>query len=897
MSFRLKIILGIILIQALLLIVLIAISLNFLKLSNEVELSKRASSLVSLFSVTARPLILEGNRTALQILSNTVAGQPGVEYVRIRHAGKVLAASGDPARLGQPFVEDFMVGDVSDGIFDTYATITADGRTLGQVEIGISIKEIATVTSAASRQISTVALIGMFFSILMSIALGNYFARQLHTLRNAARSIASGNIGYQLFIRGHDELAQTANAFNTMSRKLAVLYSEKQSALNRAEQTTVELRDNERRIQTILGHAMDGIITIDDLGLIDSFNPAAERIFGYSQAEVLGQNVTILMPERMRDRQEAFLREYLRSGSSTDNDKQRRREFIGRRQDGSIFPMELNLSEVRIEERALYIGIIRDITDRKRVEHELREAKDLALESARAKFEFIANVSHELRSPMKGVLGTINMLQQTGLSAQQQEYVHHINEAGDRLITIVNDILDFSRLESNRMKIESFDFDIRQSIENVCHGLRAAAQRKGLRLTYFIPCLAPFALRGDPARIRQVLINLVDNAIKYTEQGEVAVHVEMIEENSRQVRLKFVVSDTGVGLTPKARRRIFDGYFTAEGGPMTAHTGAGLGLAISKRLVEMMGGEIGVDSERGRGSVFWFTLMFDKQAPQLVESTQNYDELRGLKVLVVDSRDAWRDFLHRLMQAAGMEVHDAVSSIEALEDIIHQAENDEPYDLVILDMMMQDMTGLELARRIKSDVNISQARLIMVATTGYRGDSEEVRLAGVNGYLTAPIKERQLYDCMLAVMHLELDSEALITRHSLADNQLTEQGQILVIEEDLQEQKNLLTMFEELDYRPYFAASSTEAIEALSRHNYQYIIIDCKMECRDGFTVTDFIRNQRVHETERMSGKVMALVRPETTTQETEACLSVGIVEGTLDYPVSREGLVARLAH
>lgn len=897
MSFRLKIILGIVVIQALLLVILISISLNFLRLSNEIELSKRAFSLANLFSVTVKPMLSPLNQSEMKSLSNTIYGQSGVVYARILDTSRVLMTAGNPDYVHKPFVEDFMIDDVTDGVFDTYAEIVENGKVLGRVEIGLSVAEIASVIEAARRQISTVALIGMTFSILMAILLGNYFARQLKTLRDAARSIASGNIGYQLYIRGQDELAQTANAFNTMSRKLALLYSEKQAALNNAENNASDLRENERRIQSILNHAMDGIITIDELGYIDTFNPAAEKIFNYSQAEVLGQSVTMLMPERMRGKQEAFLQDYMGSEGrgKAGVSKERRREFVGRRADGDTFPMEMDISEMQFEGRSLYIGIVRDVTERKNVEAELRDAKDLALESARAKFEFIANVSHELRDPMKGVLSTLNMLSHTPLSDLQREYVGQIDEAGDTLVTIVNDILDFSRLESGQLKLESLGFDLHQTVENVCQTLRPVAQRKNIQLTYFIPCLVPTALQGDPARLRQVLMNLVDNAVKYTDSGDVVLRIDVLDDADDKVTLKFSVIDTGRGLSLKAQRRIFSGYFASDHSTQVHRTGTGLGLAISKRLVDMMGGEIGVESERGKGSTFWFDVPLIKQVGSFERDDKGIDELHGLKVLIVDSRSAWREFLHNLVEAAGMQVESCESAMSALEILTDAAEDEKPYDLVVLDRLLSDMSGIDLAGRICHDSDLSTSRLIMVATTGYRGDSEAIRECGVSGYLTAPIKKSQLYECMREVMHMPLNSGDLVTRHSLADLSMSGRGQVLIVDENRDEQKDLLGLIEDLEYRPSFACSSHEAIEAIGLYQYECVIIDCEMECHDHFAVTDFIRDQMIRYPDRFI-KVIALTRSDTVQSEIDECMAHGVIGSMLGMPLDRELLKAQLS-
>jgi len=830
MSFRLKIVLGIIVIQALLLVILVSISLKFLRLSNEIELSTRATSLVSLFAVTLRDAAKHKNLESMLAEAHVMDGQPGVVYARAL-VGEIRVYAGDPEHSQRAFVEDDMIEDVDDDIFDAYSSITDhDGGFLGRAEIGLSIRQISNVMDAARRQISMIAIFGMGFSVIMAILLGNYFARQLKTLRDATRSIASGNIGYQMYMRGEDELAQTANAFNTMSRKLAMLYSEKQAALNAAEDKAVILREKERRLKAILDNAGDGIITIDSHGDIESFNVAAERMFGYTQSEVLGENVKILMAESYLDDDKGFLPRYLETGEKRSIGSAR--EVSGRKKNGDIFPMELEVSEMVLEGQRLFIGIARDISERRTTENELRKAQMAALEAARAKFEFIANISHEIRSPMNGVLTMINLLDDSELSEEQREYVGVIHESGSALITIINDILDFSRLEAGQLDLDSIEFDLEQMIEDVCRLLHANASGKGLELIYMIEGDVPTALIGDPARLRQILVNLVDNAIKFTERGSVTVQVTMIEDQGGYVLLHFAVIDTGIGLSPRAIRCIIDGSeeeIAASGDYRPGSTG--LGLAISRKLVKLLSGQIGIDSEEGVGTTFWMDLNLRRQTLVEREANPKYSQLHGLKVLVIDNREVWSGFLKEQMDSIDMDVSLVDDYRKGLEILRKASDQDQPFDLAIFDMMIPDTSGLELAASIRSDPLITPLRMIMVATTGYRGDSEEVRRVGITGYLTTPVSSGQLYECISAVMNLaEDDEDTLITRHSLADSRASQRDHVLLVLENDQDQRRLLLQVQGLGYRVHYVRDTSTIAIANSCHYYGCVVIDCRGE-------------------------------------------------------------------
>lgn len=829
MSFRLKIVLGIVIIQALLLVILISISLNFLRLSNEIELTKRATSVASLFAVSLRDAARANNMEAMLADAKTLVGQSGVVYARV-FTDAVQVEAGDPDALERPFSDDLLIDEVNDGVFDTYASITEpDGAVMGRVEIGLSIAEIAQVMDAAQRQISTIAIIGMGFSILMAILLGNYFARQLKSLRDAARSIASGNIGYQIYMKGEDELAQTANAFNTMSRKLALLYSEKQAALNDAEDRAMGLREKERRIKAILENAGDGIITIDTHGDIESFNATAEHMFGYTQNEVIGENVNMLMGEEDSLAHDGYIARYLKTG-------ERRlmvsaREVLGRHKDGSLFPMELDVSEMVIEGQRLFIGIARDISERKVAEEKLQKAQQAMIDAARSKFEFIANISHEIRNPMNGVLSMINLLEGSRLSSQQREYVTHIHDSSATLITIINDILDFSRLEAGQLDLDNTAFDIEQTIEDVCRLLRGNAEAKGLELTYKINAGVPTGLVGDPARMRQILINLVDNAIKFTDSGNVTLTLELERRKDDQVMLCFSLTDTGIGLSPRAQRGILEGSDEELKAISEGRKGSiGLGLAIVRKLVQLMGGELGIDSVQGRGSTFRFSLPLRRQMTMAERSAKTpANEFPGLKVLVIDSRDVWSAFLYEQISNFGMSVKLANDPEQGMDLLREATDQDQPYDVVIFDMMIPESNGLELAARIRSDTRIAALRMIMIATTGYRGDSEEVRRVGITGYLSTPISTNQLYECISAVMSLPADDETtLITRHSIADSHALQRDHMLLVLGDSEDQRYLLYLLEKLDKRPHFIADVSEINVACSLHYYGCIIVDCR---------------------------------------------------------------------
>ncbi len=876
MSFRLKIILGLVVIQLLLLVILVWSSLNFLRGSNEIELSNRATSIAEILASTLEDKLLSGDRDGLLVHINEILALPGTVYVRIVNpAGDLVAEGGDPATLARPFVEDFLFEDVDDGIYDVSAEILRSGEIMGSVQLGLSVQAINVTMDAARREMATIAMFGLAVSVAFSVLLGNYFRRRLTNLRDATRRIASGDIGYQVPVLGGDELAQTAGAFNTMSRKLVSLYSEKQAALTGARQKAQELHESERRIHAVLHHAMDAIITIDENGLIESFNPAATRIFGYSSAEAIGQGLAILLPEPHFSEHERYIQQFIRGGDRTILGVAR--EVQGLRKDGTRFPLEIEISEMEIEGRYLFIAIARDITERKKVESELRRAKDAALESSRSKFEFIANVSQEVRVPVNSMLSTLNLLLGTDLSPEQRERVAAIRASGESLITIINDVLDFSKIEAGKLYLESIDFDLWQTVDIVYQLYRDQAARKCVNLVYVMPYSTPTALRGDPTRLRQLLTNLVDNAVKFTEKGEVVLRIEVLEDAEQETALRFAVSDTGPGIAAATQKRIFEIFARTEASLTPRYGSSGLGLVISKRLTEMMDGAIGVESEPGRGSLFWFTCRFMKHPDARPAPRPVSRDLGGLRALIVNGDAVALASLQNMVSELGLGVAGVDDGVRALHQLIAAAERRQPYDVVIFDMMMRGMNGLRFARTVREDGRISRVHMIMVATTGYRGDSEEVRHAGVQGYLTAPFDREQLHECITAVTGIDRnDRETFITRHSLAASRLPQHGHALVLAVEDERQKQLLARLERLGYRTSLALDAAGALDAAMRGRYDLILVD--NESRE-LLDAESIRRLRGREHQGEHVPVMVIVSPAASRTQCQAYRAAGADE------------------
>ncbi len=821
MSFRLKIVLGVALIQIFLVVILSWRHLSFLADTSEVDLNTRANHSAAILAAAIPERVLAGDKYGLREIMSEIVTLSGERYIRVTGPKGLRVEVGDVEARTRPFKEDFLYEEVDDETFDVSAAIEKDGIVIGRVELGLSTDAVENMFGAAQRNTAMISVAGLIISALFALLLGNYFDAQLKRLRNATRRIASGDVGHQIAVNGHDELAQTANAFNIMSRRLASMYGEKQAALTTAKDNASFLQVSQRRVEAVLKNALDGIITIDETGRIESFNPAAERIFGFTSDAIIGKDIRLLIPEA-GDR-ESGIESVLNPEDSGKLGNIRAIE--GKREDGSTFYMELAVSVYDIDGRRQFIGIIRDITERREGEIALRQSRENEQALSRSKFEFIADISREIRTPINKVIETATGLQATHLDESQARQLANIQISGHRLITIINDVLDFSRIAAGKMSLEAIHFSLHRAIElSYEHGrARIAREKKAICITYILPADTPCSLCGDPTRLRQVLINLIDNAVTYTQQGEITIHVSTQQEDDNNATLRFEVIDSGRGIDEKRLPHIFNVVNTSEETFVHRRPGAGLGLNISRKLVEMMRGSIGVESKLGEGSTFWFEVSFNKQPPRIIAIDDHNDDCDGMRVLVISDRRDQRSSIPDQLRNLGMDVHIAEDTLHTLEAMNDAEEGGLPFQMLIFDVTQPSAGHLRLAKA-------SDIRMLMITTSGYRGDSSEVCKAGILGYLTAPVDESQLYEAVLAIMQIDEGSQGtFITRHSLAAGKPHQHGHLLYVDDNSEQQNEMLFRLQTLGYRVELANNETLTRKAISERHYDHIILSGRL--------------------------------------------------------------------
>ncbi len=598
------------------------------------------------------------------------------------------------------------------------------------------------------------------------------------------------------------------------------------------KQIEVELLREKQFLEALNLNSPVAIVILDNKEYIVSANPAFEQLFGYDSLEVIGKNLDTLLttPETIQEAAR-YTRDAM-VGPVHGFGKRRRKN-------DQLVTVELyGVPVVVAGEKIGTLAIYHDIT-------ELDEARREAEEANRAKSEFLANMSHEIRTPMNGVIGMLELALDTALTSEQRDYLETSLQSAEALLTLLNDILDFSKIEAGRLELDTINFGLRNAVEDVAYALAKRAQEKGLEIACLIHPDLTSDLRGDPGRLRQILLNLVGNAVKFTHHGEIVIRAEPIEETTTHALIRFSVQDTGVGIPYERQSAIFDRFTQADGSTTRKYGGTGLGLTICKQLVEAMGGKIGVESTPGVGSTFWFEINFAKQPTQKRNTaplTPRVANLSQARILVVDDNQTNRLVLMKNVEALGSRVEAVISGAKALENLRNAYRAGDPYHVVLLDMQMPGMDGEQTARAIKSDPALRDAKIIILTSMGQRGDAVRLGALGCSGYLLKPVKQQLLFDAIIAVLeHQQSREPNLVTRHSLAEQRKLGL-RILLAEDNSINQKLAVILLQKAGYSVDAVETGAQVLKKVQDSLYSAVLMDVQMPEMDGLEATRRIR-------------------------------------------------------
>jgi two-component system sensor histidine kinase/response regulator len=628
------------------------------------------------------------------------------------------------------------------------------------------------------------------------------------------------------------------------------------------------------RQQEIVENASDFIYTVDNAGRFTSFNSAGEKMSGYTREEAFSLHLHDLI------------------AANTEDSGVEARE--GDVKQGRLMAKENRFLWVETSARPIFngkekigeLGIVRDITKRKQIEEQLTRARDVAEAAAQSKSAFLANMSHEIRTPMNGVIGMSNLLLDTKLTVEQKDFAETIRNSAEALLTVLNDILDFSKIEAGKLRFETLDFDLRDVVEGTIELLAPRASSKELELTALMESNVPMHLCGDPGRLRQVLLNVIGNAIKFTGMGEVATKVELIAEKNEKIVLRFEVRDTGIGLSAEAQSRLFRAFSQADESTTRRFGGTGLGLVISKQIVEMMHGLIGVESESGKGSRFWFTVELGRQPKKNTSPpVEQLAVLQGRRALIVDDNETNRRIVKLYVNACGMATEEAPDGRSALAALRQPRAATEKFDVILCDYQMPEMDGISVCREVHGDPALAGIPLLLLTSLDRRLSGTQLGACGITELLTKPLRRRELIAAVLraiapmAELHADRDvpgadpgERSGAISAGVEASKPTKVLRILVAEDNVVNQRVTMFQLKKLGHKVEIAGDGLEVLEAIERTDSDVILMDCQMPEMDGYETTKRIRHSKRHRDIRIIAMTANAMKGDR-----EVCLAAGM--------------------
>jgi PAS domain S-box-containing protein len=762
-----------------------------------------------------------------------------------------------------------------------FQPVTLNGESIGTIFIEADLTDLNERLTRFLEIDFLVLVASLIVAFLLSSRLQRVISGPIRELAETASSVSTQeNYSIRATKRANDEIGLLFDQFNGMLDRL-----QQRDVALQAAHDNLETRVAERTsyLNALIQNSPLGIMVLDSDQKIQLCNSAFEKLSEYKQEEVIGKSIATVF---------ADVDPLLEAHRSAVDETPINRLVRLQRKDQSFFDIELHAVGLMVNGKLLgSLGIYQDISTRKRAEEALQRAKDAAEEASRAKSEFLANMSHEIRTPLNGVIGMTDLALDTELTLEQREYLDTVKISADSLLTVINDILDFSKIEAGKVDLDMASFDLRENLEGMLKMLALRADEKGLELLCEIAHEVPGVVNGDSSRLDQVLINLLSNAIKFTQKGEVSLKVQLETREGPDCILHFTVTDSGIGVPLEKQKIIFEPFTQADSSTTRKYGGTGLGLTISTRLVEMMGGKIWMESEVGKGAKFHFTTRMRSYGDvTAIGSIAPPEILRHVKVLVVDDNRTNRRILEGMLRRWEMFSTSVEGGEEALAEVSNAQSAGKPYGLILTDMHMPKMDGFELVERIRQRPELFAPTIMMLTSAGHQGDAERCRKLGVTAYLLKPIRQSELREAVARVLGAREQTGAipLVTRHSLQfirdpDTVL----RVLVTEDNSVNQRLAVRMFEKRGHRVAVASNGREALDALAKDTFDLVFMDIQMPEMDGFEATAGIR-----EKEKGTGRhqIVIALTAHAMKSDRERCLMNGM-DDYLSKPIQPQDL------
>ncbi|MGB4068837.1 MAG: response regulator [Nitrospira sp.] len=670
--------------------------------------------------------------------------------------------------------------------------------------------------------------------------------------------------------------------------------------------SAIDRKQADEQFRQVVESAPNGMLLANQDGVMTLVNAQVERYFGYDRQELIGQPVEILIPERFRPQHPGQRTGFFHKPTARAMGVNR--ELFGCRKDGSEFQLEIGLNPIKTTEGLQVLASIVDITARKEAEERLKqaardlaahnqalaEANQVALSATRAKSEFLATMSHEIRTPMNAIVGMAELLQETPLTPDQANYVGRFSRAAGSLMELINAILDLSKIEAGFMALESVPFDLAQLADTMAELMSGKAVAKKLELLVLVHPDVPPGVVGDPTRLNQVLVNLVSNAIKFTESGHIMIKIEPPGDRSAAHALRFSVSDTGIGIPPDKLQTIFEPFTQVDSTTTRKYGGTGLGLNISHRLVELMGGRLEIESTLGVGSTFSFVIQMPETPLLVAQRTEPPLDLHNRRILVVDDNETNIMIVREHLSRTGARLFEATSGAAALILLDEAHRRNEPIDLALVDFHMPGMDGLELAEAIRDRQEFATLPLVMHVSDLQQDDTSRARSLGITNYLYKPLSRRRLMASLATVLNPAMPGSARQESEALPERSTLPSCRILLVE-DLEDNRDVVALFlKNTTYQLDMAENGAVAFEKFQRSTYDLVLMDMQMPVMDGLQATAVIR-QWEREQQRQPTPIVALTA-NAFKEETDKSLGAGCT-AHLTKPIKKKTLLTAITH